>query len=93
MSGETSVTIRRLSDLEEWEFYRVVPPEKEGAAYTIGLRPYTELEQVEYEVWDDAGAEPRGSGSVACRDVGERWHEMVSRSLVDSIVKTLGAEG
>jgi hypothetical protein len=66
--------IRRLSDLDDWEFYRIIPADKEEVeALTIALRPYTELRQLEYEVWDKGGEEPRYSGTVP-------WDEQEQRA-------------
>jgi hypothetical protein len=82
--------ILRLSDLDEWEFYRVA--RNGDAAYILALRPYVELREVEYEVWDDRGEEPRFSGSVGCEDVGERWPDVARQPLVERIVRTIASE-
>lgn len=80
------VTIRRLCDLDEWEFYRIVQDGTEHEAYSIALRSHTELRQVEYEVWGDGEEEPRDSGSVAHEDAGEQWPEAARRRLLRVIL-------
>jgi hypothetical protein len=84
-----AVSIYRLSDLDEWEFYRIVPNGNADTAFVIGLRPHTELRQVEYEIWDDGGEAPRGSGSVACEVVGAHWATTPREPVVDRIVRGL----
>ena len=92
MSAEAAIQIRRLSDLDEWEFYEVAVP-GEDAPLTIGLRPYTEFGQVEYEVWEDSAEAPRFTGSVPCDAVGERWTEAMREPIVEEILNQVKGQG
>jgi hypothetical protein len=81
---------RRLSDVDDWEFYEVVSSGG-GAPVIVSLRPLSEFRQVEYEVWDESSTEPRQKGSVPCEDTGERWPlvpraEVIRRILEDAPV-------
>jgi hypothetical protein len=79
-------TYHQLSKLDEWEFYRIVPSMKGSASFTIGLRPYTEFGQVEFELWDDRAEEPRFTQSMPCKDVGESWRTTVREPILVEIV-------
>jgi hypothetical protein len=85
-SGEV-VTILRLSDLDDWEFYQVTLSGKRRDTYTIALRPHAELREVEYEVWDNRGEEPRCSGGVPCKDTGELWCDVERDGIVRLILQ------
>lgn len=90
MSDE-QIQIQRLSDLDEWELYEIA---RAGApAITVGLRPYTEFQQVEYEVWNEDGEELALTGSVPCDDVGERWADAERELIMAAIFEQIRGEG
>lgn len=88
MEHPKRIEIRRLCDLSDWEFYDVAEPGFENPVYTIGLRSYSELRQVEYEVWAGSGTDetPRATGIVDCDEVEQRWCDEVRARVLRNIV-------
>jgi len=69
MNQQQSLDVRRLSDLDDWEFYEVIVGGDEGNLYTIGLRPYPEFGAVEFELWDGNDEDPWDTGNLQCPEV------------------------
>jgi hypothetical protein len=97
MGNPKKLEAERLSDLDDWEFYRIAEAGSEDAVCTIGLRPYSELRQVEYEVWagDGGDEEPRVTGGVDCDSMSghgarERVLLEILTSAQDELVFTHG---
>lgn len=76
------VTVRRLCNLDDWEFYEVCLPGESQTGMTVSLRPFWEFHQVEYEVWNDGTDEPIRTGSIPSDDVSELWLSTPKYDLV-----------
>ncbi len=86
MADPKRIEVERLSDLDDWEYYRVAEVGAEEELCTIGLRPHSEMRQVEYEVWaredQEEEEEPRLTGSVPCESAGSSWDDATREWLL-----------
>lgn len=86
MSQDQSLDIRRLADVDEWEFYAVTVGGDEADSYTIGLRPYPEFGAVEFECWDGGEEQPWDTGSVPCAETGSGWSSAAIETLIECVI-------
>jgi hypothetical protein len=91
MENPKKIEVQRLCDLDDWEFYEVAEAGAEDEPCTIGLRPYSEMRQVEYEAWARGGhgeEEPRATGSVDCESAGRAWDDAAREGVLREVITT-----
>lgn len=86
MNHEQLLTVQRLSDLDDWEFYEVIAGGDNENPYTIGLRPYPEFGAVEFELWDGNDDEPWDTGSVPCEEIGSERSSAATETLIQRVI-------
>lgn len=92
--GQSKVPVERLSNLDDWEFYRLVHEDTFRVLCTISVKPHLDVGAVEYGLWREGEEEPSVTGSVESEAAGEAWsgeaREAALRSIVYRHEKDLG---
>jgi hypothetical protein len=81
------VSVERLSNLDGWEFYRLVEEDGRGVICTIALRCDTRLQAAEYGVWrrDRDREDPGATGAVAWESSGDGWSDAAREGVLRQI--------
>jgi hypothetical protein len=81
-----TISVERLSNLEEWELYRLVDDESYSVLCTIGMRPRSDHRTVEYGLWREGEEEPSATGSIESAAAGDEWTDEAREEALRSVV-------
>jgi hypothetical protein len=85
-AADDRVSVERLSNLDEWEFYRLIDEESYEVVCTIGVRPSGEGRSAEYGLWRAEEAEPSLTGTVEGEGDGGPWTDATREELIRGVV-------
>jgi hypothetical protein len=84
--AEEKISVERLSNLEEWELYRLVDDDTYSVLCTIGIRPRSDHRTVEYGLWREGQEEPSATGSVESEAASDEWTDEAREEALRSVV-------